>query len=262
MKFTELEQSMRVYETTNDLCVLRGLYMVARVDGRGFTRLTRELHSFEAPYDERFRNYMVATTAHLMDCGFHALFGYTQSDEISILLSRDDATFGRKLRKLNSILAGEASAMFTSQLGAPASFDCRISQLPTQRDVLEYFRWRKADATRNALISHCYWLLRKTNESASAATQRLRGLTTAEKNEFLFKAGVNFNDLPNWQKRGVGVSWEQFNMPGVNSHTGEATSSFRRRLNTNLELPMKEQFELLIGQTMKSEIENPEITID
>jgi tRNA(His) 5'-end guanylyltransferase len=49
MKFDDLDQKMRVFETAHDLCVLPGLYMVARLDGRSFTRLTKEVHPFEAP---------------------------------------------------------------------------------------------------------------------------------------------------------------------------------------------------------------------
>jgi tRNA(His) guanylyltransferase len=37
----------------------------------------------------------------------------------------------------------------------------------------------------------------------------------AAKNELLFQNGVNFNDLPNWQKRGVGLYWETFEKQGV-----------------------------------------------
>jgi tRNA(His) 5'-end guanylyltransferase len=66
MKFDDLDARMRVYETANDLCVLPGLWMIARLDGRGFTRLTKEVHKFEAPFDERFRDYMVATVEHLI----------------------------------------------------------------------------------------------------------------------------------------------------------------------------------------------------
>ena len=39
MKFDELDEKMRVFETAHDLCVLPGMHIVARVDGRGFTRL-------------------------------------------------------------------------------------------------------------------------------------------------------------------------------------------------------------------------------
>ena len=88
MKFDELDQVMRVFEAAHDYCVIPGIYMVARIDGRNFTRLTKEVHHFEAPFDERMRDCMVGTTAHLMDCGFRAVYGYTQSDEISYLLNK------------------------------------------------------------------------------------------------------------------------------------------------------------------------------
>src|SRR2546427_7501244 len=85
MKFDELDEKMRVYETALDHCVLPEMFMVARIDGRGFTRLASEVHQFKAPFDERFRDMMVSTTEHLMNCGFRVVYGYTQSDEISLL---------------------------------------------------------------------------------------------------------------------------------------------------------------------------------
>src|SRR5215467_15387499 len=97
---------------------------------RGLTGLTREVHQFKAPFDERFRDMMVATTEHLMNCGFRVVYGYTESDEISLLFHRDETSFGRKTRKYNSILAGEASAKFSLLLGDVAAFDCRICELP------------------------------------------------------------------------------------------------------------------------------------
>ena len=69
MKFDELDTQMRVFETTNDLYVLPGIFMVARVDGRSFTRLTKEVFKFEAPFDPVFRDHMVATLQHLMQSG-------------------------------------------------------------------------------------------------------------------------------------------------------------------------------------------------
>ena len=82
MKFDELDTKMRVFKTGHDHCVLPGIYIVARIDGRCFTRLTKEVYKFEAPYDPLFRDYMIETVKHLMDCGFRAIYGYTQSDEI------------------------------------------------------------------------------------------------------------------------------------------------------------------------------------
>lgn len=63
MQFEALDRAMRIYETAHDHRVLPGLWMVARLDGRSFTRLVREVHPFAAPFDPRFRDLMVGTRA-------------------------------------------------------------------------------------------------------------------------------------------------------------------------------------------------------
>src|SRR5689334_15727309 len=130
MLFENLDKTMRIYESADDQRVLPGIWMAARLDGRSFTRLVRETHPFEAPFDLRFHQMMVATTRHLMQSGFNIIYGSTHSDEISLLFHPTEDSFGRKLRKILSILAGEASAAFSLELGAIASFDARIAQLP------------------------------------------------------------------------------------------------------------------------------------
>ncbi len=242
MKFDELDQKMRLYETLNDSYFLPEMYLVARIDGRNFTQLTRERHTFEAPFDTSFRDYMIATTEHLMSCGFKVLYGYTQSDEISLLFDLAEASFKRKERKFNSVLAGEASAKFSVLLKDIACFDCRICQFPNLDLVVDYFRWRSEDAHRNALNAHCYWMLRKQNLTARQATKKLLGMSVAAKNELLFENGINFNDLPNWQKRGAGLYWETYEKTGVNPKTGEQKVATRNRININFDLTMKEAY--------------------
>lgn len=242
MKKDAFEARMRRFETAHDLTIIPGVYLVARLDGRGFTRLTKERYPFEAPFDSRFRDYMIATVEHLMKSGLSVIYGYTQSDEISLLFGPDDSVFDRRLRKLDSILAGEASACFSLQLSGVACFDCRISQLPTEELVVDYFRWRQADATRNALNAHCYWLLRKQGKSARQANAALLGSSVAAKNELLFASGVNFNRIPNWQKRGIGFHWEEVRKPGRNPKTGERTLAIRRQLKVEHELPKQDAY--------------------
>jgi tRNA(His) 5'-end guanylyltransferase len=252
MKFDDLDSKMRVFETAHDHCVLPGLWMVARIDGRGFTKLTKDEMQYEAPFDERFRDLMVETVKHCMDCGFRALYGYTESDEISILLHKDENAFGRKLRKYNSVLAGEASAAFTHLIGRPAAFDCRISQLPTEEDVVTYFRWRNEDASRNALNGHCYWMLRKEGVTATAATRQLKGLGVAPKNEMLFKRGVNFNELPLWQRRGIGIYPETYTKEGRDPrYPDKVIPVTRTRLKIDMELPMKEAYGEFVRKFLK-----------
>jgi tRNA(His) guanylyltransferase len=247
MKFNELDKKMRIYEIAHDHCVMPGVYIVARIDGRCFTTLTKDKHKFEAPYDPKFRDMMSETVKHLMQCGFKVIYGYTQSDEISLLLDLDESTFERKERKLNSILAGEASAKFSLLLGDIGVFDCRICQLPSRQLVIDYFRWRNEDAHRNALNAHCYWSLRKEGASPAESSATFTRMSVAEKNEFLFQKGLNFNDLPGWQKRGIGVYWENYEKDGFNPKNGERVKANRSRLKVDLDLPMKDQYSAFIS---------------
>ncbi len=252
MNFDELDKMMRVFETAGDRCVLPDLYMVARIDGRNFTTLTKTRHTFQAPFDERFRDYMLQTVEHLMTCGCRVIYGYTQSDEISLLFHRDDNSFNRKTRKLNSILAGEASAKFSLLLGDLAAFDCRICELPNVERVRDYFRWRHEDAHRNVLNAHCYWLLRRKGQNVGEATAYLKGVGVAEKNELLFQAGINFNDLPAWQKRGTGFYWEDFQKPSVDPRTQTPVTAMRRRITRDLNLPLGDDYSKFILQLIES----------
>ncbi len=250
MKFDDLDKKMRAFETAHDHCVLPGIFMVARLDGRNFTQLTKKKRQFDVPFDEKFRDYMVQTSEHLINCGFNVIFAYTQSDEISLLFHPAEESFNRKMRKYNSILAGEASAHFSLLLNQAACFDCRICQLPTNDLVIDYFRWRNEDAHRNALNSYCYWMLRKEGLNKRSATGQLNKQSVAAKNELLFQRGVNFNDIPNWQKRGVGIYWQEYEKTAVNPKTGETVTAQRRKLNVDLNLPMKENYSQFIRELL------------
>lgn len=242
MNFDELEKKMRLFETEFDLSVPPDKFMVARLDGHGFTRLTKEVHEFAPPLDKRFRDMMTATVEHLMNCGFKIKYAYTQSDEISLLFDQSEDAFDRKTSKLNSLLAGEASARFSLLLKGMACFDCRISQLPTEALVVDYFRWRNEDAHRKAQNTYCYWMLREKGESFKEANSTLLGLSDDEKNEMLAQSDINFNDFPLWHRRGVGLLWEEFDKPAVNLFTGERGTARHRRIRVDYELPTQDEY--------------------
>jgi tRNA(His) 5'-end guanylyltransferase len=73
-------------------------------------------------------------------------------------------------------------------------------------------------------------------------------MSVAAKNELLFQFDVNFNDLPRWQKRGVGLYWEEYDKVGENPVTGETAVARRRRIKRELDLPMKDEY----GEFVKS----------
>lgn len=251
MVFDDLDKQMRVYEQSLDQIILPEIYMVARLDGRGFTRLTKDVCKFEAPFDVRFRDLMTKTVEALMDCGFKVVYGFTESDEISLLFAPEDNAFGRKVRKYNSTLAGEASVAFSLALGQAATFDCRIVPLPNIERVRDYFLWRQEDAHRNSLNSHCYWMLRKEGKSVQEATAMLEGQSVSYKNELLFSRGINFDKLPSWQKRGIGIWREQYEKEDFNLVTKKTEKAIRNRIHVEYELPLGQEYADLVVSFIK-----------
>ncbi|MFC7244614.1 tRNA(His) guanylyltransferase Thg1 family protein [Catellatospora aurea] len=239
----EFEAGQRAREYFHGLTLLPGAWTVLRLDGRGFSRFTEQ--HFDKPFDERFGEHMVTTaTALLNELG--ARYAYTESDEISLLLPPGFDLFGRGVEKLVSISAGIASATFTHAAGVPAHFDSRVWLGVSVADVADYFSWRQSDAARCALNGWCYWTLRKTGLSRSQATRALDGATTSGKNELLYQHGINFNELPAWQRRGIGLWWEAFELAGHDPVRGVDVTATRRRVHVERELPMKDAYRALI----------------
>lgn len=238
------EQRMRALEYFHSLRVLPGAWIVLRVDGRGFSRFTAQ--RFKKPFDETFRDYMAQTAQALLQ-ELHGLYAYTESDEISVLFRREWDAFDREVEKLVSISASIAAATFTHACGEIVHFDSRIWVGVSRQDAIDYCRWRMADAERCSLNGWCYWTLRADGQSVAQATASLAGKSIAYKNELLFQHGINYNDLPAWQRRGAGVYWERYLKTGYDPVRQVETTATRRRVVVDLELPMKDAYGAFIG---------------
>lgn len=127
------------FETSLGQVILSDLYLVVHIDGRNFTRLTKEIREFEALFDTRLRDAITDTVKHSMECGSRVVYGYTQSDEVSLLFHPDDRIFGRETRKINSVLIGGANAFLSLKLGVLACFDCYAAPFPSLECVKNYF---------------------------------------------------------------------------------------------------------------------------
>lgn len=68
-----------------------------------------------------------------------------------------------------------------------------------------------------------------------------------------FQHGINFNELPAWQKRGIGAYWETIAKSGLDPRSGQATTAIRRRLTVDLELPWGEAYDALIRRLLSPE---------
>ncbi len=254
MKLDELDVRMRAYESAHDLQVPPEMFIVARLDGRSFSRLPQEVRPFEAPFDPEFRDMMIATGEHLMQCGFRVVYGYTQSDEICVVLHRDESAYGHKLRTLDSAVAGEASAKFSVLLGHPASFDCRISQLPGIELIVDFLVWRFLDAHRNALNVYTYWALRRMGHPRRESLRRLDHLSAEEKTDLLhFKAGIDFDELPLWQRRGIGLYWLDLPQDGREADPKRPAKARRRRIVQEASLPEADKYAQFVRQILYKE---------
>lgn len=239
----EFERRMRAMECYHDLRVPPGAWLILRLDGRGFSRFTE--NRFEKPFDTRFHELMVKTTRTLLT-ELQGVYGYTESDEISILLSPAWDFFDRELEKVLSISASIASTTFSLACGEAALFDSRACVTGERESVIDYFQWRQADATRCALNGWCYWTLRNSGASVSKATSELHGQSIAFKNELLFQRGINFNNVPMWQRRGTGLYWESYDKQGYNPKAKKTVIVQRRRIKVDHDLLMKAEYSKFI----------------
>ena len=252
MKHDDLGARLKAYEETHDRVLLPDSFVIARIDGRAFSRLTKEtLPDLAKPFDPGFRDAMVHTARYLAaESGFDVAYAYTQSDEISLLFHRSAKSFGRRAAKWLSILASEASATLAVRLGHHATFDARLLELPNESLVRDYFRWRYEDAARNALSGHCYWRLRNEGHDARTATRTLDELSVPQRHELLHARGTPFQSMPAWEKRGVGIWAESITREGRDPRTGEARLAMRRHWHVELELPDRDGYAALIAERL------------
>lgn len=184
----------------------KGQPLIARLDGKSFHNFTKGL---KRPVDDRLSGLMVATTSFLVD-RFQANVGYTQSDEITLAWfvesnSMSEYPLGGRFQKLDSLLASAATAFFASELetylpekaGNLAMFDCRSFVVPNLVEALNTIIWRQQDCTKNAIsmAAHTYF-----------SHKSLQNMNGTQMQERLFaEAGINFNDYPEFFRRGTFV---------------------------------------------------------
>lgn len=210
--------------------------VVLRADGRNFKNTLSGL-GFEKPYDRTFARAM-ADTAELFikKSGLSPLFAYTFSDEVSFLFT--DLPFDGRVEKIDSIAASFLGSDLTIKLRleTPIAFDSRLISLQKE-EIPEYFHWRQLEAWRNFVASWGYYALRNEGIGRNEAAKLLKGKKEWEIHEMLFRKGINLATLPAWQRRGIIVSKEEFEISGFNPVSGKEEKSLRRKIIQDWEIP-------------------------
>lgn len=189
---------MKSYEAAStSLCAYKTYPMIARLDGSGFSKLTKGL---DKPYDIQFLRVMQLTAEKLAEA-FNAKIAYVQSDEISLLFTtKDEATefaFGGRFQKFQSLLAARGSVFFYKELLNTPSlhhllektpiFDCRVFQVPNITEAMNAFLWRQQDCIKNAIS-----MVAQANFSPS----ELHKKSGLDKIKMLKEKNIQFDSLP------------------------------------------------------------------
>ena len=165
------------YENVTRNYLTRRTPVIIRIDGKSFHTFTK---NFEKPFDLMLNSVMQMVTDDLVKNIQGCVLGYTQSDEISLLLVdyqnlNSEAWFGYNIQKCASIAASMATMLFNKYLFSAwkeivydedikneylsnvlnacdngAIFDARCFNIPKE-EVLNYFVWRQNDCYRNAI---------------------------------------------------------------------------------------------------------------
>ena len=143
------------YEKISSYRLMRRTPVIIRIDGNAFHTFTR---GFDRPYDVFLQNCMIKTVGYLCQHVHGCVFGYQQSDEISLCLVdykklNSQPYFDYKVQKICSITASMATMIFNDLFsGVPnkevyqkvkgkAVFDSRCFNIPRE-EVANYFYWR------------------------------------------------------------------------------------------------------------------------
>ncbi|PCH42521.1 tRNAHis guanylyltransferase [Wolfiporia cocos MD-104 SS10] len=185
--------------------ILPGTFMVLRIDGRAFHRLSSE-HGFVKPNDERALELMDHAARDVMNEFKDIVLAFGESDEYSFLFRKSTSLYNRRHSKILTTV----TSLFTSSyvynwsrylpniaLKYPPTFDGRIVVYPSPKEVRDYFAWRQADTHINNLYNAVFWaLVQQGGETTANAHSILRGTVSSQKHEILHsRFGINYNSI-------------------------------------------------------------------
>lgn len=214
------------YEEVSKTRLLRRIPTVIRIDGRVFHTFTK---GFVQPFDDVLIDSMHETMKYLCENIQGCVLGYTQSDEITLILTdykelTSDAWFNYEVQKVCSIVASMAtmtfnkafaknvknfdlktayngdteenkrlSRIYNKAVEKGAMFDARFFNIPRE-EVTNLIYWRQLDASRNSvnMVGRAYF-----------SHKELLNKSCSQIQDLLMTKGINWNNYPTYQKRGA-----------------------------------------------------------
>lgn len=222
--FNSLGDRMKRYEYVSRNYLTRRVPVIIRIDGKAFHTFTKGMRK---PFDRVLMSAMQETMRFLCENIQGCVFGYTQSDEITLVLTdyatiTTDAWFGYNIQKMCSVSASMATLAFSNTYTAElwknfpeamrnsnnginkyietlvakmgtAMFDARVFSIPKD-EVCNCLIWRQQDATRNSI---------EAVGQANFSQRELHGKNCNKIQDMLWEErNINWNDFPTDCKRG------------------------------------------------------------
>lgn len=209
MATNELTNRMKnYYENRAKTYLMRRTPVIVRVDGKAFHTFTKGM---KKPFDDIITKSMQDTMLYLCEHMQGAVFGYTQSDEITIVLVDyknldSQALYDYSVEKLCSITASMATFAFNKafdkrvgndsfyqqKADMGALFDARCFNIPKE-EVVNCIIWRQLDGMRNAIssVGQKYFSQKELNKKTSDNIKQM-----------LLEKGIDFEQFPTESKLG------------------------------------------------------------
>ena len=216
------------YESTPKIHLMHRCPVAIRLDGRAFHTFTQ---GFQKPFDKILMKSMQETMQYLCENIQGCVFGYSQSDEITLILVdyknlTSTAWFDYDIQKVCSIAASMTTMAFnnifskyvkkfdlelayndngidteenrklleiyTKAINKGAMFDARCFNIPKE-EVANLIYWRQLDAMRNSV---------QAVGQANFSHKELQGKSCANIKEMLKEKGIDWDSLPLEYQRG------------------------------------------------------------
>lgn len=259
-----LGDRMKGYENITRNYLTRRVPAIIRLDGKAFHTFTRGMVK---PFDSVMTQAMQQTMKYLCENIQGCVLGYTQSDEITLVLTdyatiKTDAWFGYNIQKMVSVAASMATlafdrkfiiahgdwfsksfdngvsdqpgflqldSLYTSKQHC-AMFDARVFSIPKD-EVCNCLIWRQQDATRNSIeaVGQAFFSQGQLNKKNQSDIQEM----------LWSQHGINWNNFPTESKRGSCCVKQLFQTPMDDPHNpGQQIIVTRRRWVVDREIPI------------------------
>jgi len=230
MDTSDLAKRMKGYESIPKTRLMKRCPVICRIDGKAHHSFTR---GFNKPFDEVYIKSMQETSKYLCENLQGVVMSYQQSDEITLVFVdykelNTTPYFDYEVQKLCSIIASMATMKFNQEfayqvrrykeeknlehkcgiwnsykdyyyqtiykaMDKGAMFDARVFNIPKE-EVTNCIYWRQLDASRNSI---------QMVGQANFSHKELQNKSCNDIQDMLMtQRGINWNDLPAYQKRG------------------------------------------------------------